>query len=208
MDLKRANGLGLWSPGDSVGLRPERLLGLYAGKQGGVADWPFYGPNDPLGVYAAPRPDGVTIRWMNAAFSAQLAEYSTTAGPIWAMHTPNGATINERGGAGTDSIPLTNSVASAYIHITWPTARIARSWRGHNLGGDWGAGRVPGATRLDAWDGLNWVTVDNGPAILNLTGDTGYRSINTPVPATQHRLFLADNIGNSAQSLCFLDIRF
>lgn len=184
----------------------------YAAHRAEITD----GPNG----YAGALWDGAIMRWMDAAFAVQLTENQPSVGPIWAMHmlpdvnTANGgAMTGERGAAGgsPNSIPLTNGLDTAYVHLIWPSPRSARSWRGHNLGGDWGSSRVPVATSLEAKDAATgrWVVLDAGPAIPNLTGDTGYRSVPTAVFAVEHRLKLIGNGSTtSAQSLCFLDIVF
>jgi hypothetical protein len=213
---------GLFVP-DPVGLAGFERQGMDQAKKnrnawrdyGGYRDQITNGPNG----YAGRLWDGAIMRWMDGAFANQLSQYNA-GGPIWAMHMlprsgfPNGGAYpGERGASGTDSIPLTNSVVTAYIHMIWPSARTATRWRAHNLNGDWGSSRVPGAGSLlqakRLTDGA-WVTIDSGfGPITNLTGDTGYRRIATAIPCLEHRLFCADNAGpNSAQSLCFLDIQF
>ncbi len=202
-----SNPMGAISgPKNLPGFRGQAMDGRRADTE--TPTWPFYDPNEAVGTYGNPRTDGTVIQWWNSTFTATLPEYQSAFGPIWAMHTPNGAFGTERGATDPNGIPLTNSVTDAYIRLTWPTARIATRWRGHNLNGDWGASRVPGVTRLDAWNGTAWITVDNGPSILNGTGDTGYRPIGASILATEHRLYMGNNAANTAQSLCFLDIKF
>lgn len=218
---RQASGLLAPSPGGLPGLQRQTMAQT---KKGGTVwmDYAQYrdvqttGPNG----YNAPLWDGTIMRWMDSAFAAPLAEYSV-GGPLWAIHllpnagTPNGgAKTNERGVSSTNSIPLTNSVTDCYLHIIWPTRRTAISWRAHNLGGDWAIDRVPGAGSLlqgkRASDGA-WVTLDSGfGAITNLIGDTGNRTIlpASRILCSEHRLYCADGGTNSAQSLCFLDIKF